>query len=160
MSLDDIAAFLKEERAVRAALRPTYWLADVPATIEMPNESKFAPLCTSEIRANSHYCARNSLCCAGSETRPKSRWALARAAFLSGLDRRILTTGSLSESVAHVRYIAIVMHDRRVQSCRGPASSCAPNHPSRDPTPSKVNHQLRAESKRWPGSWGLRCSVT
>ena len=40
MSLDDIAAFLKEERAVRAALRPTCWLADVPANIEMPNESK------------------------------------------------------------------------------------------------------------------------
>jgi threonine dehydrogenase-like Zn-dependent dehydrogenase len=46
---------------------------------------------------NSHYSGRNSQCCAGSETRPKSRWALARAAFLSGLDRRIqvLTYGDI-----------------------------------------------------------------
>jgi hypothetical protein len=39
MSLDDIAGFLKEERAVRAALRPTYWLVSIP-NIETPNESK------------------------------------------------------------------------------------------------------------------------
>ena len=115
----DIAAFLKEERAVRAALRPTIWLADVPANIEMPNESKIVSVIVevvaneadapafaseqarrfvrSEIRGNSQSSDRNSLCCAGSETRPKSRRALARAAFLSGLDRRIqaLTYGDI-----------------------------------------------------------------
>ena len=34
MSSDDIAAFLMEETAVRAALRPTCWLAEVAANIE------------------------------------------------------------------------------------------------------------------------------
>ena len=39
MSPDDIAAFLMEETAVRAALRPTCWLAEVAANIERPYKS-------------------------------------------------------------------------------------------------------------------------
>ena len=39
MSPDDIAGFLTEETAVRAALRPTCWLAEVPANIERPYKS-------------------------------------------------------------------------------------------------------------------------
>jgi hypothetical protein len=38
MGLDDIAGFLTEEAAVRAALRPTCWLAKVSANIERPYE--------------------------------------------------------------------------------------------------------------------------
>jgi hypothetical protein len=39
MGPDDIAAFLTEEAAVRAALRPTCWLAEVAANIERPYKS-------------------------------------------------------------------------------------------------------------------------
>jgi hypothetical protein len=39
MSPDDIAAFLMEETAVRAALRPKCWLAEVAANIERPYKS-------------------------------------------------------------------------------------------------------------------------
>ena len=39
MSPDDIAAFLTEETAVRAALRPTCWLAEVPTNIDRPYKS-------------------------------------------------------------------------------------------------------------------------
>jgi hypothetical protein len=38
MSLDDIAAFLTEEAAVRAAVRPTCWLVKVSANIRMPDQ--------------------------------------------------------------------------------------------------------------------------
>ena len=39
MGPDDIAGFLTEEIAVRAALRPTYWLAEVAANIDRPYKS-------------------------------------------------------------------------------------------------------------------------
>ena len=39
MSPDDIAGFLTEETAVRAALRPTCWLAEVSANIDRPYKS-------------------------------------------------------------------------------------------------------------------------
>jgi hypothetical protein len=39
MSPDDIAGFLREETAVRAALRPTCWLAEVSANIERPTKA-------------------------------------------------------------------------------------------------------------------------
>ena len=118
MSLDDIAAFLKEERAVRAALRPTCWLADVPANIDMPNESKIvsvivevvakeadAPAFASE-QARRFVEAKYGRVITAAETpgavpaqKPDRNpdGALARAAFLSGLDRRIqaLTYGDV-----------------------------------------------------------------